>query len=508
MAGTIKPEDTRFAMLFRLNIKNRAILTLLCLLVLAPLGCKEDKAPERLAVQKTPARLPGCQGCHPEVRLDPNHNLACTGCHEGNPEGATKKQAHAGLISHPAHPEQMQKFCGTCHARQVAETASSIHFTLKKKINAIRDAFGATLPLGSLTEIPKHEPIASPLDLVDDLLRRRCLLCHAYSPGDGYPETVRGTGCASCHLAYGNGKMTSHAFNKSPADRQCLHCHYGNFVGADYYGRFEHDFNLEYRTPYRTDTTETRPYGVEFHQLAPDIHQKAGMACIDCHSGAELMGGHTAATGTTPAITCLSCHGWRKGLPLPLSNLQVETNRLVLTTRLTGKKLVVPQPVHPAHKQFEKKADCTVCHSQWTYNDQGTYLLLTDHPEHPAWSKLGVQGSNEVEKQLDNPPAKGPSLRDKLTGEQAPGLWIKGYELRRWENPLVGIGPDGMLHIFRPILDLHLSMVDANKKVIFDNLGVEPKQRRYLPYTPHTVGKAGAFYNERLKPNIPIETKP
>jgi hypothetical protein len=51
-------------------------------------------------------------------------------------------------------------------------------------------------------------------------------------------------------------------------------------------------------------------------------------------------------------------------------------------------------------------------------------------------------------------------------------------------------------------------MVDANKKVIFDNLGVDPKQQRYRPYTPHTVGKAGAFFNERLKPNLPTETKP
>ncbi|MCX5875189.1 MAG: hypothetical protein NT087_02595 [Deltaproteobacteria bacterium] len=302
--------------------------------------------------------------------------------------------------------------------------------------------------------------------------------------------------------------MTNHAFSKSPADSQCLHCHYGNFVGADYYGRFEHDFNQEYRTPYRTDGSETRPYGVEFHQLTPDIHQQKGLACIDCHSGAELMGGHGAAKGTTPAITCLACHDWRKGLPLPLSNLQVEADRLVLFTRLTSKKLVVPQLVHPAHKLYEKKAHCTVCHSQWSFNDQGTHLLRTDTPDHPAWARLSVQGSREVEEQLDNPTPQGPSLRDKITGAPSPSLWLKGYELRRWESPLIGIGPDGRLQIFRPILDLHLSMTDTGKKVIFDNVGVKPKQQRYLPYTPHTAGKAGAFFNERLKPNLPTETKP
>jgi hypothetical protein len=51
-------------------------------------------------------------------------------------------------------------------------------------------------------------------------------------------------------------------------------------------------------------------------------------------------------------------------------------------------------------------------------------------------------------------------------------------------------------------------MTDADNTVVFDNVGVEPAWRRYLPYTPHTVGKAGAFFSERLKPNLPIETKP
>ena len=493
---------------FRLNIKNHAILVLLCLLALALPGCKKDNAPKKTAVQEPPARKPGCQGCHPEIRLDSSHDLACTDCHGGSPEGATREQAHAGLITQPAHPDQMQKACGTCHARQVAQAAASLHFTARNEINAVRTAFGARPPLASLTEIPTHETIGSPLDLADDLLRRRCLRCHVYGSGDSYPETVRGTGCAACHLAYGQGKMTNHSFVKAPADGQCLHCHYGNFVGADYYGRFEHDFNQEYRTPYRTDDRETRPYGVEFHQLTPDIHQQKGMACIDCHSGAELMGGHGATTGSAPAVTCLSCHGWRKGMPLPLNNLQIEADQLVLTTRLTDKKLVVPQPVHPAHRQYGKKAHCTVCHSQWSFNDQSTHLLRTDNPDHPAWSRLSVQGSREVEEQLNNPAPKGPSLRDKISGAPSPSLWLKGYELRRWENPLIGIGPDGMLHIFRPILDLHLSMVDANKKVIFDNLGVEPKQQRYRPYTPHTAGKAGAFFSERLKPSLPTETKP
>jgi hypothetical protein len=492
---------------FQLSKKNRASLLLLCLLVLVFPACQENQVPEKTPAQETPARTPGCRGCHQEVQLDPSHDLACTDCHGGNQDEATLELAHAGLIAQPAHPDQMRKSCGGCHARLVDDTAASLHFTARNEVNLVRTAFGAQAPLASLSQIPLHGTVDSPLALVDDLLRRRCLRCHVYSKGDGYPETARGTGCAACHLEYGKGRLTSHTFRKSPPDSQCLHCHYGNFVGADYHGRFEHDFNLEYRTPYRSDGAENRPYGVEFHQLSPDIHQQKGLACIDCHSGAELMGKHSGAS-PKKAVTCLSCHGWRKGLPLPLDNLQVEADRLVLTTRLAGKKLVVPQPVHPAHKQYEKKAHCTVCHSQWSFNDQGTHLLRTDHPEHPAWSRLSVQGSKEVENQLDYPAPQGAFLRDKITGEPRPSLWLKGYELRRWETPLIGIGPDGRLQIFRPILDLHLSMTDSDQKVIFDNLGVSPERQRYLPYTPHTVGKAGTFFSQRLIPNLPLETKP
>ena len=114
------------------------------------------------------------------------------------------------------------------------------------------------------------------------------------------------------------------------------------------------------------------------------------MACIDCHSGAELMGTHTGTPGKAKALTCVTCHGWRKGMPLPLDNLRVEADQLVLTTRLSGKKLVVVQPAHPAHNQYEKKAHCTVCHSQWSFNDRSTHLLRTDNPDHPAWARLSV----------------------------------------------------------------------------------------------------------------------
>jgi len=435
------------------------------------------------------------------------HDLACSRCHGGDDQAAEQETAHLGLLRQPAHPENMGESCGPCHGTQVAMAADSLHFTLKNEVNTVRAAFGAASPLASLTEIPVATERATPLALADDLLRRRCLACHVYSSGDTYAETVRGTGCAACHLEFAGGRMQGHAFVRSPADNQCLHCHYGNRVGADYHGRFEQDFNREYRTPYRSDG-HSRPYGVEYHQLVPDIHQQAGMACIDCHSGAQLMGGHGTKAGPgAAAIKCRDCHARQKSTALLFPALRRKGDSLLLTTRFAGKELVVPQMSNPAHTLYADKAHCSVCHSQWSFNDQGVYLILYDELDAAPWDLLTVQGSFEAEWQLEAGLPRPPSMRDKISGESRPGLWLMGFAQRRWEDVPVGYGPDGRLHVLRPVLDLHLSLKDKKGKVLLDGVGPTDKADRYRTYTPHTTGKAGAFYQERLKTTLPLEVK-
>ncbi|MFZ5776175.1 MAG: hypothetical protein ACOY3Z_11890 [Thermodesulfobacteriota bacterium] len=475
----------------------RGMLTVLALTVLAGCGQAPEQKAEARAVAVAAPSQPGCLGCHP-LHLDANHNLACTACHGGDNSASEQQAAHAGLISHPAHPDRMLESCGRCHGQQVRLAAASAHFTLANEVNLVRQAFGASDRLSSPRQIPVPGETDTPLALVDDMLRRRCLRCHVYSSGDAYPETRRGTGCAACHLAYGDGAMQGHGFVKSPPDSQCLHCHYGNFVGADSHGRFEHDFGVEYRTPYRASGDSLRPYGVEFHQLAADVHQKAGMACIDCHSGAELMGGHGGDGKGGRQVSCRSCHARGQGESFP--GLHEEKGEWLLTARLSGKRLVVPQLRHPAHRRYGGTVHCTVCHGQWSVSDQATHLLRLDRPDFERWSELTVQGSSEVEERLASEEAM---MQDGFTGEARQGLWLMGFGLRRWEQPLIGKDEKGMLRLHRPILDLRLSMVDSQGMVRFDNLAPIPAARRFLPYSPHTVGKAGAFYQERLKVTLP-----
>lgn len=488
--------------------RHTLLLILLLLLAMAVGGCRR----EQRATSTASATPVACTGCH-QYTLDPAHDLGCTTCHGGVTPATGKDAAHAGLIAEPAHPERMEATCGRCHRELTRHAAKAPHFTLANEVNLVRRAFGAKTALTDLTEIPVHNEIASPLDLADDLLRRRCLRCHLYSKGDGYPETMRGTGCAACHLDYQGGKLASHRFRKQPPDQNCLHCHYGNFAGADYHGRFEHDYSTEFRTPYTSDGGSQRPYGVEYHQLAPDAHARAGMGCIDCHGNHEIMGvPHGPNTTALFRITCEGCHAPQQALP-PGLNLTRTGTDLVLTTKAEGKELVVPLLRHPAHRIYGTKVACAVCHAQWSYHDEETHLLRIDSTNLAPWSLITVQGSFAVESQLNAKLAgtqtenAAPTMRDVITNTPSPGIWLKGYRLRRWESPLIGTNAAGRLVIERPLLDLSLSFVDATNQVRFDAARAQGTAGGLTPYTPHTIGKAGAFFRQRLLQAKP-EQKP
>ncbi len=493
-------------------MRLKFILLFCCLLLVS--GCRDTDPAE--TVQTGPGdtekvqpqlKLKGCRACHPDIDHDALHDFPCFECHHGNRDAAVLEEAHSGLIAQPAHPDFMAEVCGKCHPDQVQESRDSLHFTLRNEVNLVRKHFGAAETLRSLTGIPLSSSPTIRMELVDDMLRRRCLRCHVYSAGDDYPSTRRGTGCAACHMKFADGKPAGHELTAVPGDSQCLSCHYGNFVGADYYGRFEHDFNEEYRTPYTTKQDFIRPYGVEYHELVPDIHQQRGLACVDCHSGHQLM-----SEGETKKLRCATCHLWEKesNAPLP-DNLVVEEGRLVLTAKLSGKKYPMPQAGDPVHEKYVGEIECQVCHAQWSFSDETTHLIRSDADDYDAWERLIVQSSSEVENFLRNNLSfdreeREPVMKDSISGREFPGVWYKGYTQRRWEKITIRRDWDGIIKVFRPILDLRVSYIDSNEDVIFDSeAGFGPAM---IPYTPHTTGPAGLFYRNRFADLIDKTTKP
>ncbi len=425
--------------------------------------------------------------------MDDNHKLACTDCHQGNNDTADKDIAHKGFIAAPADPANLSATCGQCHADQVTGCSQSLHFTVQKAVNQVRSHFGIKQPLADLTTIPENGQPQNKTQLVDDMLRRRCLRCHVYTAGDSYPYVHRGQGCAACHLQFTDSKLESHFFIL-PKERQCLSCHYGNHVGADFMGRYEHDYNWEYRTPYTSRDPFMRPYGVELHQLTPDIHQQRGLTCLDCHNGGEM-------TGKQPLIKCEDCHSPALNSASLPANVLVEGDRLILKGRADGKDHPIPILKHPAHAKYKDQVACQVCHAQWGFNDQPTHLLLSYSDDVDPWDRLTVQSSSHVETFLEHnlysiEDELETTMRDSISGKSKAGIWYKGYGMRRWEDILIRRDNDGIIKVFRPVLDLHLSAVDEDDELLFDNL--KGNSDGLLPYTPHTTGPAGMFYERRF----------
>jgi hypothetical protein len=471
-------------------------LLLLTLLLLVT-GCSEDSDPEPAADTVVAySASAGCLSCH-QVELDDHHRIDCISCHGGNGQTRTETEAHSGLVAAPAHPDHALKACGTCHQRHVEMVADNDHYTLADHISAVRGAFGVQTDSPSAALIAASPEPQSELELVDDLLRRRCLRCHPYYRGDDFPAVARGLGCAACHFRPEQTAAGLHHFMKYQGDSTCLSCHYGNHVGYDYLGRYEHDFNQEYRTPYMAADDSLPPYGVEFHQLEPDVHFQAGMVCVDCHGQQEVM-------GTADAPQCAVCHD-----PNSLSRsthpaITGGPKEFVFLSSATGRSFALPQLRHPAHQAYEATATCQACHARWTFNDGTIHLLRIDHDDLYDFFRLSVDGSSEVkqiiESHIDFDGAwLDPVMTDKFTGDVLPGIWLKGYLERRWEDPLLTRDGDGRIAPGRPILDLRLSWIDRDETPRFDNLRPQSKTSLIQSYAPHTIGPAGLFYEERLR---------
>ncbi len=411
-----------------------------------------------------------CTDCH-QVSLDQAHQFACTRCHGGHNPASSVTKAHQGLRPHPAAPTLMGQTCGACHAAEVKRLHSSLHYTLAGEVNLVRKAFGLK-SVASADKLPQPQKIHTVEDLVDDLLRRRCLRCHLFYAGDDYTETKRGLGCAACHLVFPQGRLASHRFVKQPPDRNCLHCHYENHVGWDYYGMFAHDYPAQFRSPLIDGRLPPRPWGVEFHELTPDVHLKKGMSCLACHTKDEIMGDGRRYVNAAEAVKvrCTDCH-------------QVANPK---------------KAFH--HPKVLARARCSACHALWSFQDEGYYLMLQEDPDWDDWVDLMVQGSSEIENEVEKYLRTGKAraqMRDKFTGALRPGVWFLGFGWRRFEKIPLGFDKQGRLAVVRPLLDLHLSYVDADGEVLFDDLTPsllkKSSQAAYVPYAPHTIGPGDTF---------------
>ncbi len=432
-------------------------------------GCSSSSKDSKGSVPKR------CSECH-QVVLDKYHRFSCIRCHKGKSPALTKERAHSGIIYAPASPKYMEYICGPCHKKEINLLKKSLHFTLAGEVNLVREIFGLPQIIDAV-HLPAPDNITTTEDLVSDLLRRRCLRCHLFYHGDDYPETRHGLGCSACHLFFENGRLRNHEFVKKPPDQLCLHCHYGNHVGWDYYGLFEHDYPYQFRSPLIEGNPPPRPWGIDFHELSPDIHLKHGMSCLACHKKEEIMGDGKRYRKEIQAIKvqCIDCH-----------------------------KVIDPRsPYH--HPKVISRARCSACHAVWSFQDKGFYLILQDDPDWDDWSEFMVQGCSEIEKELISYLTTGQAvaqMSDKFSGKVRQGMWFLAFGWRKFEKVPLGFDEKGRVSVIRPILDIHLSYVNAQDKVIFDDYRpswlVKNPKMAYRAYSPHTIGRGDTFRSQQV----------
>ncbi len=375
-----------------------------------------------------------CNTCHKDYSVSHPVKLNCTQCHV-----ILKKveEGHPNVVKDPGDLKA-KVVCGGCHKEIVGYVKSSVMATAVREIAYTRFEWGAqntpdfiyaTEAVAGYKKIPSFESSGM---LVDDFLRKKCLRCHLFV------ETKnRAKGCGACHM-----NKKSHAFIKRPTTKKCLSCHKFNRVGQDFVGLFERDYNDVYYF-FSQD---------HYHHLLPDIHYEKGFSCVDCHSAQEIMMGKTK-------IKCVDCHKYKRN--------------------------------NKAHKiKAHDKLRCSACHSLWSFQDYGPYVIREDNPDWIKWGHL----LNQFDPQLKKLAKRGEdSMMDWIDGKKKKGVWFIGWYIRLWETPPLGVDENKKVCVLRPDYAFYVSYTDEAGRVVIDNKKMIPVVNCY---TPHTIRKgARACYS-------------
>jgi hypothetical protein len=438
------------------------------------------------------AQTERCMSCHVKPDEDPGGAharaaLGCASCHLGNPLAFEKRRAHEGLEREPGALSTVGRTCGRsdCHAREAARVATSPMTRGAGMVAVDRFAFGEIAePDGALT-IAEVLAVAHPTP-AESHLRKLCAGCHLGARRENRDDLINGngSGCAACHVARRlDDKPRPHPpVDSKVTDDRCVGCHSGS-------GRIA----LSYRGLVEVEKDEP------FAHAAPDVHQTAGMACIDCHLHTDLMGDGVARTHKEDQveITCEACHGpvpeggeiaWRevrdeisleiqkrenrredflrKGMRggdaptrlgrrgTPLLNL-LRRSSWVLIRKLDVVVLPVKQTPRDANhaRKGHERLSCSACHTAWAPRCDTC---------HTSFDAVRTQWDFAVGKPTD-------------------GAWTERSEGFSWGPPLLGVRSDGRIVPAAPgmILDIDLAAAGGGKTL----------RRLLAPMEPHATGK-------------------
>jgi len=241
---------------------------------------------------------------------DVHSYITCTECHGGQAVD-DMELAHQGMIDRPA--ADAERTCGTCHPNIVPSSMQSLHTTLRGYDTVLYER-----------SVPENHPV------IEAMEAKHCNSCH--------------TTCGDCHISQpfnvGGGLLKAHSFVRTPPMGQtCTSCH-GSRVKNEYYG-----LNEGYPS---------------------DVHFRARMNCVACHTGEVLHGiglGDVAHRyDGTREPTCESCHQGQVGVGLGIEQHEIH-----------GTEILSCQSCHSV-----AYTNCTNCHVAQT-EDKIPYFTVESH---------------------------------------------------------------------------------------------------------------------------------
>lgn len=478
-----------------------------------------------LTASAADARPNQCATCHAGIdEAHPKKPLVCTTCHRGDARATDAKQAHAGMYANPSDLRVVDKTCGTSGCHQ------SIAQRVKNNIMAHRSGTqsGTLFPNGLQptkeavkfsmapeptvpVKLPKHHPRPAgavaklePLptfeqsgDMFFDLLRKECTSCHLWTPAKALKGNFRATGCAACHMPYGEdgksrsadaamptqkaGRPLKHQLTKQVPVTQCATCHNGGSRAAmNFRGMMEAPPVGKETFTYDQDLL----HGHAYTQQQADVHFQRGMACIDCHTEREMHGDGQvfAKRHYEVEIRCETCHGTpgttatgvtaqgRKLRNLFIAATPNPSSLVTLVSKVTGKTHEVPQLASlakqpPGHDTAHlKKTECFTCHTAWAPTCYGCHIKA-DYTAYRAPTNVAF---------------------DHLANEHSKQGWFRltaGVRLADPE-PVLGLNWRGKAVPFVPRAQPLFSYVNPAGKLEYDfkKLGFA-----HNPIVPHTV---------------------
>jgi cytochrome c554/c'-like protein len=469
------------------------------------------------------AQPDGCTGCHRGIEdAHPKRPLACDTCHGGDRRATTALAAHRDMARNPSDLRVVDRSCGQggCH-RAITQavkasimahrsgTQSGTRFPngLQPTREATRFAMtptavhpapwarGVAAP-GAVAGLDPLPTFAESGDLFFDLLRKECTSCHLWTAPKAIRGNFRATGCAACHMPYGEdgrsrsgdvamptakvGRPLRHVLTRAVPVSQCATCHNGGSRAAmNFRGLMEAP--PEGRDTFRYD--QDLLHGHAYTPQTPDVHFEHGLGCIDCHTEKEMHGDGFvyAKRQYYVEVRCESCHGTPGALATgrtargrPLNNVFVAAapNRagvVTLVSKLTGRLHAIPQLATsgstPGHSRGHLgTTECFTCHTAWAPTCYGCHIKM----DFTAYR-------NPVDVSFDH-----------LAGAHAKQGWFRltaGLRLADPE-PVLGISWRGKVVPFVPRAQPLFSLVNPAGQLEYDfrKLGFA-----HNPIVPHTV---------------------